>query len=171
VPRYRAPEGTLPLLTGILQMMDYTHRDMRAIVKDLPADALAWKPSPAMGSLSGIVRHAMYCEVYAMRRAAGEDVTYDEAVNRALWETSDDAAALVACIEAGDAEMKRILPAMSVERMNARYAAWGQTGETLAGELIAEAAVHTAMHWGHMQMTRQHWTQQHPEFADTYKPW
>src|SRR5258707_5618999 len=110
MPRYRAPEGTLPLLTGILQMMDHTHRDMCAIVKDLPAEALAWNPGAAMGSLAGIVRHTMYCEVYALQRAAGEDVQYDETVNRGLWEASDDAAALVACIEDGDAVMKRILP-------------------------------------------------------------
>src|SRR4051812_16877372 len=118
MPRYRAPEGTLPLLTGILHMMDFTHGNMRAIVKDLPTEALVWKPGNATGSLSGIVRHTMYCEVYAWRRAAGEDVAYDDATNRGLWEMTDDAAALVACIEAGDAEMKRILPAMTVERMN-----------------------------------------------------
>jgi hypothetical protein len=171
MPGYRAPEGTLPLLTGILQMMDYAHRDMCAIVRDLPVEALAWHPGGEMGSLSGIVRHAMYCEVYALRRAAGEEVRYEESVNRGLWEITDDAATLAACIAEGDAAMKRILPAMTVERMNAHYAAWGQTEETLAGELIAEAALHTAMHWGHMQMTRQQWTQQHPEFADTYKRW
>ena len=168
---YRAPDGTLPLLAGVLQAMDFAHRDMRAIVHDLPADALVWKPGSEMGSLSGLVRHAMYCEIYALRRAAGEAAEYDEATNAALWETTDDAAALGACIDAADAEMKRILPTMTVERMNARYTAWGQSAESLSGELIAEAVTHTTMHWGHMQMTRQQWTQQHSAFTDTYEPW
>ena len=39
------------------------------------------------------------------------------------------------------------------------------------GELIAKAATHTTMHWGHMQMTRQLWEQAHPEFVGSYAPW
>ena len=35
----------------------------------------------------------------------------------------------------------------------------------------ADTLNHSAMHWGHMQMTRQLWTQQHPEFVGTYIPW
>lgn len=170
-PRYRVPDGTLPLLSGLLEMMDFTHRNMTHIVADLPSDALAWHPGPEMGSLSGIVRHAMYCEIYAICRAAGEDIAYDEATNAALWDSNDDAPQLIACINEGDAVTKRILPAMTVEKMALRYPAWNQAAPTFAGALIAEAAIHTGMHWGHMQMTRQLWEQAHPGFIGTYTPW
>lgn len=169
--RYRVPDGTLPLLSGILEMMDFTHRNMTHIVADLPADALAWHPGPETGSLSGIVRHAMYAEVYAIRRAAGEDVIYDEATNAAIWDATDDSERLIACIGEADAVTKGILPAMTVEKMAMHYAAWNQATPTLAGALIAEAAIHTGMHWGHMQMTRQLWEQAHPDFVGAYTPW
>jgi len=67
--------------------------------------------------------------------------------------------------------MKRILPEMTVERMNARFTAWGQGSMESGGGLIAEAATHTTMHWGHMQITRQLWEQAHPEFVGTYRHW
>lgn len=169
--RYRVPDGTLPLLSGILEMMDFTHRNMTQIIADLPTDALAWHPGPETGSLAGIVRHAMYCEIYTIRRAAGEDVTYDEATNAALWDAADDTERLLACINEADAVTKQYLPAMTVEKMAMRYPAWNQATPTLSGALIAEAAVHTAMHWGHMQMTRQLWEQAHPEFVGSYTPW
>lgn len=168
---YQAPPGTLPLLAGVLETMDFTHRNMTRIVADLPASALVWQPGAEMGSLAGIVRHTMYCEMYAVRRAAGEDVAYDEAHNAGLWDTQADAAALIACIDEGDALIKRILPRMTVERMTARYPAWGQSASTLSGALIAEAVSHTSMHWGHMQMTRQMWEQANPEFVGSYKRW
>ncbi len=168
---YTVPGETLPLLSGILQWMDFTHRNMIEIIADLPDDALTWHPADAMGSLSGIICHTMYCETYAIRRAAGEDITHDEAADAALWDMRDDAEHLIACISEADAVMKRFLPVMTVEKMAMRYPAWNQATPTLAGALIAEAAIHTGMHWGHMQMTRQLWEQAHPEFVGTYTPW
>lgn len=169
---YTVPEGTLPLLGGILNMMHFAHRNMCAIVEDLPPEALAWKPGPAMSSLAGIVAHTMYCESYAYQRAAGEDVQWDEAVmNTQAWESDDSADGAIARIAEGDAVMKRILPVMTVAGMGGRFTAWGQETTQSGGDLIAVAAAHTAMHWGHMQMTRQLWEQAHPEFVGTYTRW
>ena len=61
----------------------------------------------------------------------------------ALWDAADDTERLIACIDEGDAVMKRILPAMTVEGMAMRFPAWSQATPTLSGALIAEAAVHT----------------------------
>lgn len=168
---YIVPEQTLPLLGGILNMMHLAHRDMCEIVADLPPEALGWRPGEQMGILVGIIAHTIYCEVYAYRRAAGEDVRYDEEANRGTWASTDTTEQAIARIAAGDAVMKRILPEMTVERMNARFTAWGQDATQSGGDLIAEAATHTTMHWGHMQMTRQLWKQAHPEFVGTYRPW
>ncbi len=168
---YQVPDGTLPLLSGILVAMDFAHRNMCAIVADLPPDALSWKPGNAMSSLAGIIVHTMAGEVYGYRRAAGEAVEWDDAADDKLWESNVDSARAIACITEGDAVMKRILPTMTVARMNAQLTAWGQETTQSSGELIADAATHTAMHWGHMQMTRQLWEQAHPEFVGTYTRW
>ena len=169
---YIVPKHTLPLLGGILNMMHFAHRNMCAIVADLPPEALLWKPGNEMGTLAGIVAHTMYCEAYAYRRAAGEDAEFDEEdANRNTWASTDTLEQANARIVAGDTVMKRILPEMTVERMNARFTAWGQDSTQSGGDLIAEAAMHTTMHWGHMQMTRQLWEQAHPEFVGTYRHW
>jgi len=174
--RYEAPAGTLPLLAGILEMMDFAHRNMIEIIADLPDDALSWHPADAMATLSGIICHTMYCETYAIRRAAGEEVAYDgvydDAENDgATWRNEDDRAQLIARIADGDTAMKRILPIMTVAGMEQRYSAWGANSISSGGDLIAKAAIHTGMHWGHMQMTRQLWEQAHPAFVGSYTPW
>jgi hypothetical protein len=168
---YAVPEGTLPLLAGILSMMDFAHRNMCAIVADLPPEALTWKPGPQMGALAGIIAHTMYCETYGYRRAAGETVEWDDHINEELWSSGDDAVQAVARIAAGDTTMKEILPTMTVERMNAQFRTSDQTAIQSGGHLIAEAVTHTTMHWGHMQMTRQLWELAHPAFHGTYEPW
>ena len=83
-----------------------------------------------MGSLAGIICHTMYCETFAIRLAAGEDVsydgTYDEAENDgSTWRTAEDREQLIARIAEGDAIMKRILPIMTVAAMGERFHAWG----------------------------------------------
>lgn len=168
---YTVPDGTLPLLAGILQMMDFTHRDMRHLIADLPEEALAWRPAHAMGTLSGIVCHTMYCETFAIRRAAGEDVSYTEDENDETWRAVERREHLIARIAEGNTIMKRILPVMTVAGMEKRFNAWGGDATQSGGELIAEAAIHTGMHWGHMQMTRQLWEQAHPEFTGAYSRW
>ncbi|MHB8644687.1 MAG: DinB family protein, partial [Thermomicrobiales bacterium] len=171
--QYTVPEGTLPLLAGILQMMDFAHRNMTQIIADLPDEALVWQPASDMGSLSGIICHTMYCETYAIRRAAGEDVSYDGKIDDAeeensTWRTAEGREALIARIAGGDAIMKRILPVMTVAAMEERFPAWGANAIVSGGDLIAKATTHTTMHWGHMQMTRQLWEQAHPEFHGSY---
>jgi uncharacterized damage-inducible protein DinB len=173
---YTVPDGTLPLLGGILKMMDFAHRNMTQIIADLPDEALVWQPANNMGSLSGIICHTMYCEVYAIRRAAGEDVSYsakedDAEEDDSTWRTAERREELIARIAEGDAIMKRILPTMTVAGMEKRFHAFSEDSTASGGYLIAIAATHTTMHWGHMQMTRQLWEQAHPEFRGSYTRW
>jgi uncharacterized damage-inducible protein DinB len=168
---YTVPVGTLPLLGGILTMMDFAHRNMTEIIADLPDEALVWQPASDMGSLSGIICHTMYCETFMIRRAANEDVSYSTEDNDATWRTAEHREELIARIAEGDAIMKRILPIMTVAGMEERFHAWGEDSTQSGGDLIAEAATHTTMHWGHMQMTRQLWEQAHSDFVGVYTPW
>jgi hypothetical protein len=173
---YTVPVGTLPLLSGILNMMDFAHRNMIQIIADLPDEALVWQPAPDMGTLSGIICHAMYMEVVAIRIAAGEEVSYDLEFDNSeedgsTWRTAEGREALMARIAEGDAIMKRILPTMTVAGMEKRFHAFSEDSTPSGGYLIAIAATHTTMHWGHMQMTRQLWEQAHPEFRGSYTRW
>ncbi len=173
---YTVPDGTLPLLGGILTMMDFAHRNMIQIIADLPDEALVWQPASDMGSLSGIICHTMYVETFAIRCAAGEDVSfsvkYDEAEeDGSTWRTAEGREQLMARIAEGDAIMKRILPIMTVAGMEKRFQGFSENSLLSGGYLIAIAAPHTTMHWGHMQMTRQLWEQAHPEFVGSYTPW
>ena len=173
---YTVPVGTLPLLSGILNMMDFAHRNMIQIIADLPDEALVWQPATDMGSLSGIICHTMYIETFAIRCAAGEDVSYSVEYNKAeeggsTWRTAEGREPLIARIAEGDAIMKRILPVMTVAGMEKRFRGFSPDSPLSGGYLIAIAATHTTMHWGHMQMTRQLWQQAHPEFVGTYTPW
>jgi hypothetical protein len=173
---YSVPEGTLPLLGGILTMMDFAHRNMIEIIADLPDGALVWQPAPDMGSLSGIICHTMYVETFAIRCAAGEDIVYDveydeSEADGSTWRIAERREPLIARIAEGDAIVKRILPIMTVAGMEKRFRGFSEDSLQSGGYLIAKAATHTTMHWGHMQMTRQRFEQTHPEFRGSYVPW
>ncbi len=168
---YTAPEGTLPLVAGVLSQLHFVHRDMVGLVRELPPEALAWSPGPEMSTLAGLVRHTIYCEKYCMLAAGGLDYNFDAETDRQMLAATDDAPALVADIVEADMVAKRALPVLTVEDLGKTLKVWGGESTESAGGLIADALNHTAMHWGHMQMTRQLWQQRHPAFTDGYTRW
>ncbi len=164
---YTPPERAPPLLAGMLGVTHERHYDMMRLVRDLPHDALLWRPGSRMSSLAGLVRHIMDDDVRCARRAAGETVA--DVGNGAFMDATDDAPTLVACIVEGDALVKRLLEPLTPAHLAERRGS--QADSPVAGRIIADMVDHNAMHWGQMQLTRHLWEHAHPDFRGAYEHW
>lgn len=166
--QYIVPEGVHPLLAGILTTTHERHEDMVNLVKDLPPDALVWRPGPEMSSLAGLVHHMMDDELGFARSITGEYRGWP-GKNGADMDAVDDAAGLVARIAAGDATIKRIYVALTDAQLGRKHPHSAHS-ESLGRELV-EVAHHASMHYGHMQLTRHLWEAMHPDFQGDYEHW
>lgn len=164
---YTPPEAVHPLMAGLLTTMHERHVDMRDLVRDLPPDALVWTPGPQTSALSGLVRHVMDVWVSTVRVAASELPAW-HGENGALLDATDDAPALVACIAAGDALSKRLLPALTDARLREP---WPGSDDRSIGMALIEESDHSTLHYGHMQITRHLYEQTYPAFVSGYNHW
>jgi hypothetical protein len=163
---YRAPERVTPLLAGILTTTHERHVDMINLIRDLPDDALTWRPGPAMSSLAGLVRHVMDDETQFVRSVAGMPNGWPGS-NGKWMDAAGTAAELVALIADGDALLKAVYPGLSAAQMRLPHPAIG----TPIGQELVQAADHCAMHYGHMQITRHLYELAHPDFVSGYHHW
>ncbi len=165
--KYIVPENVHPLIAGVLTVMHERHGDMLDLIDGLPPDALQWTPGLRMSSLAGLTRHIMDVWVSTVRVAAG-DLPGWHGENGAFLDATDNTLTLIACISEGDAYCKHVLPTLPAARL---FAHWpGDAARTIGMSLIEEGD-HSAMHYGHMQITRHLYEQAHPEFASRYVHW
>jgi len=136
------------------------------LVRDLPDNALSWRPGPQMSSLAGLVRHMMDDETEFVRSLA-ELPNGWPGKNGEYIDATGSADALVALIHAGDGLLKQVYTALDEPRLRNRHPSTG----TPIGEELIELADHHAMHYGQMQITRHLYEQAHPEFASQYEHW
>jgi hypothetical protein len=163
---YHAPEHVHPLLAGILTTTHERHVDMIDLIRDLPDDALSWRPGPEMSSLAGLIRHMMDDETEFVRSLAGMPNGWP-GTNGEWMDATSAATELVALIVDGDALLKDLYPTLTEEQLRQPHPKSG----TPIGQELVEMADHSGMHYGHMQMTRHLYEQAHPDFASHYQHW
>ena len=136
------------------------HTDMMKAVRHLPAEALDWVPFPEGNSLSVLMVHTAGAEKFWIG-----DVVANESSGRDRPEEFRVRNLTLQDLEArlneslGYAELvvgKLELEVMEAKRIDPRN---GQ--EVTVAWALAHALKHTALHLGHIQITRQLWDQAH----------
>jgi uncharacterized damage-inducible protein DinB len=168
-PGYEAPRGLPPLLRGLLTTCHERHVDMLNLVAGLPDDALNWRPIPDSASLAGLALHILDVEDYLAALARGEDREWT-GENGSRMDEFATADAVSAAIEAVDASLKAALESVTLARLE-RVEPQQAGAERSIGEALVEDLDHSAMHYGHMQLTRHAWEAAHPEAPATYEHW
>jgi hypothetical protein len=163
---YHAPEHVHPLLAGILTTTHERHVELCNLIRDLPDDALSWRPGPAMSSLAGIVRHVMDDETEFVRSLAGMPNGWP-GINGEWMDATGTAASLVALIADGDTLLKAVYATLTEARLRQPHPKSG----TPIGQELVEVADHCAMHYGQMQITRHLYERAHPDFPSQYSHW
>ena len=145
------------------------HNDYKKAINELNVEALDWVPGPDMNSLCVMIVHATAVERFMVgdmashipsnrvRAAEFQAKGMDEvALIKHLDDTLDFVHETVSKLTLEDLIATRELPPGATKPLT--------TMETLTvGWALMHALMHTGLHLGHAQITRQLWDQQHPQ--------
>jgi uncharacterized damage-inducible protein DinB len=145
-----------PFLADFLRLLEEKHADFVTALEGLPAEAMNWQPGEGMNSLAVLAVHSAGAERFwvgdiAMQEPlkrdrpgefATQDFTAEEAIARLEWSLDYARGALE----------RLTLADLAAPRGDPR------NGRAMtAGWALLHALEHTAMHSGHVQITRQLW--------------
>ena len=117
-------------------------------------------------SLAGLTLHILDVEEYLAGLARREAAEW-AGENGSRMEESAASDELLLEIERIDLLIVQALEMVSVESLGSVQPG----GERTVGEALVEDLDHSAMHYGHMQLTRHAWEAAHPDAAPTYAHW
>jgi len=133
------------------------HTEIEKALDGIPSVALDWVPGPEMNSIAVLVVHLAGAERYWIGVALNEPPGRDREAEFRIQGMSADALK-VHLVSADDYARKALarfsLPGLEAVHLSPRN---GKTFTT--GWCLAHALEHTALHTGHIQLTRQLWKQ------------
>jgi uncharacterized damage-inducible protein DinB len=147
-----------PELESYLQRIEDLRGQACALIADLPAEALNWRPIEGRGdhatnSLAVLATHIAGAEHFWIKVVGGHAPTRDRDAEFAAEVA--DAAKLVQLLERTGAETKEVFSALCAADLDGTREARGRT--IPVRWCILHVIDHTALHLGHMQLTYQLW--------------
>ncbi len=133
------------------------HIDLIRTIKDLPQEALEWVPGSEMNSINVLVTHLTGAETYLFGVALDEPPERDrDAEFKVHGLSADD---LTARLERADETIHRGLQRLATLDAGSLHLSPRSGKQVTAGWCILHSLDHTALHCGHVQLTRQLWEQ------------
>jgi len=134
------------------------HDEIRKALKDLPAEVLNWTPGPEMNSLNVMVVHLIGAERYWIGDViAGEPSGRNRDAEFKVEGLSEND--LVQKLSEVEAYIQEVLETLTVQALDEKRISPRNGREVTAGWVLCHALKHTALHVGHIQITRQLWEQ------------
>jgi uncharacterized damage-inducible protein DinB len=150
------------LFTDILERFETIYNAIEKAVADLPAEALDWKPGREMNSIGVILAHTAGAWRYWVGDVAGDSPS--GRVRAQEFETHGvDTAEMLARLRAALDTSKEVLTSLEPSRLGEMRTAGMFNEERTVGWALLHALEHTALHAGHIQITRQLWDQRGQE--------
>jgi uncharacterized damage-inducible protein DinB len=147
-----------PFAADFLSSLESQHAEIERAIDGLPPAALDWSPGPDMNTIVVLVVHLAGAERYFLG-----DVIAGEPSNRdrlAEFQTRElDADTLKARLQTATDYARRILDGLTLEDLEAMRTVPRDGSQRSVGSCLLTVATHTAMHAGHIQLTRQLWEQ------------
>ena len=139
-----------------LKRLEELHGDMESAIEGLPEDALDWVPGRDMNPISVLVVHVAGAERYWVGDVVARDPSgRDRAAEFHVRGLS--AAALKKRLADVLAYACGVLEDLTLEDLEAVRISPRNERELAVGWSLAHALAHTAIHVGHVQITRQLW--------------
>jgi len=149
----------LSVLEDYLERLQALHADIECTIEGLPPEALDWVPGPDMNSLGVLAVHVADAERYWIGDVAGRDPSGRD--RAAEFRTRGlDTAALKARLAKTLAHSQAVLEGLTLPDLEAARVSPRDGRTFTVAWCLAHALEHTALHLGHMQITRQLWEQQ-----------
>jgi uncharacterized damage-inducible protein DinB len=148
-----------PFFNNYLNNLQELHDEIRNAVKELPPNALDWIYGPEMNSLSVLVVHLIGAERYWIGDViVGEPSGRDRGSEFAVKGLSEQG--LVQKLVEIETYLQNALETMSLQELEAERISPRNGREVTVAWALCHALKHTALHVGHIQISRQMWDQQ-----------
>jgi uncharacterized damage-inducible protein DinB len=141
-----------------LERLHDLHQDIEKAIDGLPPEALDWSPMNDTNSINVLVVHLTGAERYWIGDVAGQDPS-DRNRDAEFEAKGLDAAALKHRLESSEAYARQLLAALSVNDLGQERLSPRSSRTFTVSWALLHAMEHTALHVGHIQMTRQWWEQ------------
>lgn len=146
------------LLVAISDRLETLHRSIEKALDGLPDDALDWSPGPELNSLGVLLAHTLGSQRYWIGDVAGLEPS--GRVRQSEFEVRGVTVAefrqrLHETLAHSQAVLARLSPA--VLNQTRTPAIYGR--DVTVAFALAHALEHTALHTGHIEITRQLWDQ------------
>ena len=135
-----------------------THLIRGRLFEGLSTEALDWTPGPDMNSLGVLAIHVAGAERYWIGDVVGRDPS-DRDRSAEFRARGLDAAALKAHLAETLVHSQGVLEGLALPDLEASRVSPRNGREFTVAWCLAHALEHTALHLGHMQITRQLWEQ------------
>ena len=146
------------LFSDMQERFDTLYKGIETAVADLPAEALDWKPAQDMNSVTVVLTHTAGALRYWVGDVAGGQPS--GRVRAEEFETRDvDATELMGRLRAAVDFAGQVLGQIDPAHLGEKRIAGQQNEERTVGWALLHALEHTAIHAGHIQITRQLWDQ------------
>ena len=155
------------LLQDYLERLEDLHKEVLVSIEGLSAEALDWTPlrrtSGDMNSINVLVTHLCGAERYWIGEVAGDDPS--ERVRATEFEVRGMSAdVLVQKINTATEYARSVLENLDVDNLRNEKTRLRDNRPATAGWALLHALEHTAIHLGHIQITRQLWEEQRANF-------
>jgi uncharacterized damage-inducible protein DinB len=150
--------------TDLIDRFAELHADLAKAVDGLPVEALDWSAAPGINSICVLVVHLTGAERYWLGDVAGGDasgrVRAEEFGVHGLT-----AGELKARITTSDVYARQTLARFSLAELEADRKSARNDRTFSVGWCLMHALEHSALHLGHVQLTRQLWEQKEQRVA------
>ena len=151
----------LPELEDYYQRLSDLHDGLKQAIAGLPAEALDWVPGPDMNSLRVLMVHTAGAERYWIGDMAGQQPSGRDR-DAEFRAKGLDEAALATLLDDTLAHSHSVLAGLTHDDLLKMHSEIQLSGgeEFRVAWAIMHALEHTALHLGHIQITRQLWDAQ-----------
>lgn len=146
------------LMTTVEDRLVALHESMARALQDLPSEALDWVPGEDMNSLAVLAAHTAGSQRYWIGDVAGQEPS--DRVRGDEFRTADvSASELQALLDAALAHSRTVLARLRSDELDESRESPMHDRPFTVGWALMHALEHTAVHTGHMELTRQLWDQ------------
>ena len=144
----------------LMDRLSELHAEIEKSLDGLPSDALDWVPGPEMNSITVLVTHLTGAEHYWIGVAVNEPHERDRAVE--FLTKGLGLEELKARVVSTEDFARQALTSLSIKDLETLRHSPRKDKTFSVGWCLAHALEHSAIHTGHIQLTRQLWDLRKP---------
>jgi len=144
----------------LMDRLSELHAEIEKSLDGLPSDALDWVPGPEMNSITVLVTHLTGAEQYWIGVAVNEPHERDRAVE--FLTKGLGLEELKARVVSTEDFARQALTSLSIKDLETLRHSPRNDKTFSVGWCLAHALEHSAIHTGHIQLTRQLWDMRKP---------